>query len=659
MQTHVTVSLSLARETAWDEQSSPVLVFDLFPLVESGHLSLGVSAARGHALLRPARELALSLLTKWTAPFAERIGGSFAFTDVARELGTSLFVSAGMRAPRVPRAGLSFEISLNRAVVSVDALNIDAALSERAMGVSEHLRLMLDADDALANGDSERARDALLEVLARAPKHAEAASALASIDALYAHRWEAALLTLSDSFADQSVTQGAERMIAPTGTLAAELYLRKGDGEKAARAAGVAATHEPHPELAARALAMAASLDADSLMAPLWLDEMVSLAPDWTRGRLLRMAARLRRGDLAGALGDGQHAEAAVRGARRSFDMCVALGRMLSDAGHPKDAGAYFERALTFAPDDAHALGALGTTLLARGLRKRGLQLLRESVDRGERLLQDMALSRLALSRAIAEATGDLPTSVSVLRGVADSSTHAPEARAAEARLLASLGELASASMAWARFAHLAQSRVGEGHVGALREALRFERDMRKDSSAAKHLGRIGLSMVPADPEFLAALGGGQATASLNVAPAFMEASPPIGADTALTTEVLAKNELAPLSPFPEMNEGEATQRVEDLTVDLRRNPNDTTVVAELVHHLTRLGRAMDLLALLSARLEEAPPELRIGYLPDTIRVYLELAAHARSVDAGGFEAQLYESAAKMLDDELAHHKTR
>lgn len=638
---HVSVSLKLDKERAWDDTPSPVLAFDVYPLIEGGSLSLCVSNARGHALVKPARELALGLMSHWTAAYADRIGGSFAFDRLANELATELFVPAGMRAPRVPAAGLSFETSATSVSLLIDTRNIDTAPSEAAARVAEHLRLFVHADDALAVGDAERAREALLDVLARAPRHAEASATLATIDALYTHRWEAALSSLQDA-----------GPLARSGTLSAELYARRGERERAAREATLASNGEADGELAARALAMAVRHTPESMMAPMWLDEMVSLAPAWTRGRLLRMTERLRRGDTEGARGDAEHAEASVRGARRSFEMCRSLGRLWSDAGYLKEAGAYFERALMFAPEDAETLGALGESLLRRGLRKRGLQLLREAIDRGDRALVDVSPSRIALARGVAESSGDIPTAISIVRDVPDSSLHAPRARAAEARWLVSLSEYASASVSWARYAHLAVARGDASLATALYEAIDFERDIRRDVSSAKHLARAGLQLLPGDPTFLSALNGVAFTPlrDLPPAPAPREMSPP--PDTPPLAVSTATSAPSALVMYPDLDEAEASARVEDLTVDLRRNPNDRAVVDELVHHLTRLGRAMDLLALLSARLEEADAAQRRIYLPDTVRVYRQLAAHALSTESS-MEAELYESAAKMLEDEM------
>jgi len=67
-------------------------------------------------------------------------------------------------------------------------------------------------------------------------------------------------------------------------------------------------------------------------------------------------------------------------------------------------------------------------------------------------------------------------------------------------------------------------------------------------------------------------------------------------------------------------------------------------VVDELVTLLTRLGRSMDLLALLSARLEDAPPERRDALLPRHREVLATLEREARA-DGREAEADLFKMA--------------
>ena len=84
--------------------------------------------------------------------------------------------------------------------------------------------------------------------------------------------------------------------------------------------------------------------------------------------------------------------------------------------------------------------------------------------------------------------------------------------------------------------------------------------------------------------------------------------------------------------------------RVEALTRTLQGDPTNDTVVDELVARLTRLGRGLELLALLSARLEDAPAERRAELLPHHLGVLQRLEDEARA-DGREMEADLFKLA--------------
>jgi hypothetical protein len=93
-------------------------------------------------------------------------------------------------------------------------------------------------------------------------------------------------------------------------------------------------------------------------------------------------------------------------------------------------------------------------------------------------------------------------------------------------------------------------------------------------------------------------------------------------------------------TPSPEEDE----MRVEALTRTLQGDPSNDAVVDELTIRLTRLGRSMDLLALLSARLEDAPPGRREELLPRHRAVLERLEIEARAAGRDG-EADLFRMA--------------
>jgi hypothetical protein len=71
--------------------------------------------------------------------------------------------------------------------------------------------------------------------------------------------------------------------------------------------------------------------------------------------------------------------------------------------------------------------------------------------------------------------------------------------------------------------------------------------------------------------------------------------------------------------------------RIEGLTEKLRADPTRDEVVDELVDVLSKLGRGLELLALLSARLEDAPPERRATLVVHPRAVLEKLESEARA----------------------------
>ena len=104
--------------------------------------------------------------------------------------------------------------------------------------------------------------------------------------------------------------------------------------------------------------------------------------------------------------------------------------------------------------------------------------------------------------------------------------------------------------------------------------------------------------------------------------------------------ETLTAPASGPGAPTPEEDE----LRVEALTRTLQGDPTNDLVVDELAERLTRLGRSMELLALLSARLEDAPPERKQQLLPRHRAVLERLEHEARSAGRDG-EADLFRMA--------------
>ena len=95
--------------------------------------------------------------------------------------------------------------------------------------------------------------------------------------------------------------------------------------------------------------------------------------------------------------------------------------------------------------------------------------------------------------------------------------------------------------------------------------------------------------------------------------------------------------------PEPPIDEAAAEARIEELTARLRGDPKNAAVASELASLLEAVGRDLDLLSLLSARVDEASEDERPALAKERARVTARLAEKAR-VEGRISEAELYES---------------
>jgi tetratricopeptide (TPR) repeat protein len=160
---------------------------------------------------------------------------------------------------------------------------------------------------------------------------------------------------------------------------------------------------------------------------------------------------RVERGDLERALSDAEHLEAVESGARAKHDVCRKAARALLDAGHIRDAGRLFERALRYLPDDATATAGLARALVLAGGAKRALVLFERAVELGERIGHLDAEALIDLARVLAEHAKDLPQAIARLRQVSAASERVVEARYLEAVYRARLGDRVGAALGFGR----------------------------------------------------------------------------------------------------------------------------------------------------------------------------------------------------------------
>jgi thioredoxin-like negative regulator of GroEL len=297
-----------------------------------------------------------------------------------------------------------------------------------------------------------------------------------------------------------------------------------------------------------------------------------------------------------------------------------------SRAGLHAEAGVLFERALRYAPDAPDALAGLGRALVAEGRAPRGAALLARALERAEARGDRSDAIALSLAKALAEALRDLPAAIARARSIANDASEALEARALEGRWRAALGDLGGASLAYAKLRDLAATRAEGDREGvaatafaALVEAARFERVEREDLFAAQRHLACALRLRPNDAGALAAYREvGSAIAGRGAG-----ASEGVGENA---SESAGAGAGAGESELPE----DAEARVHELTQKLQGDPTRDDVADELARLLRGLGRSHELLALLSARLEDATPERRVKLVPATKAVLADLEREAR-----------------------------
>lgn len=609
------------------ERASAALAFEV-ALVANPELSLVVHAPRGVNVPAPATLLALRAMTALLGDSAERAGSRFVLARAAGRLARALLPDAGFRAPYGDDVALQGSGESDGVLFLAFARGADApGVPEVAALASEAALLAERGDDARASGDLARARHLDLSALERAPRHAEISRRLAELDAHAGGRAEAAIATLREI--DRPLYLGS---------LLGDLLAEAGDDAAAIAALLREGERDPSAPIAALAWARAASLAADPADALAWLDAAVARAPQLAELRWERATRRLLHGRIKDARADFQHLEALARGPRDRFEALRRAGDIHRARGLGADAALLYERALLYRPDDPEALAGLGAAIAAEGRAARGAALLARAIDLASASVppRGAAWMELELGRVLAERLGDLPAAVARLRAVPDEAPEAIAARGLEGRYRATLGDVTGASLAFARM----RERAGRepSALPWLEEAAGFE-ETRGDWTLAQ--AHLSAALAVSGPHATAELTARYRAVSEQVARAAGVRALPEEAPrhaAALVAESVERPRAEP--PTPEEDEA----RVEALTRMLQGDPTNDAVVDELTERLTRLGRSMELLALLSARLEDAPPERRAELLPRHREVLERLEHEARAAGRDG-EADLFRMA--------------
>lgn len=592
------------------------LAFEL-ALLANPELAVVVHTARGANLPAPATLLAMRAVSTLLGGAARREGSRFIVARAAERLARALLPEAGVRAPGGADVVLAGSGESDGVLFVAFARGAAApAVPQAATLANEAALLSRAADDARFAGDLERARHLDVAALERAPHHPQIARRIAEIDAHMGGRAEAALATLRA--ADRSA-------LGYVGSLLGDLLVEVGDVPGGIAALLREGERDPSSAIAALAYSRAAALSTDLADALTWLDAAVARAPMLTDLRWERASRRLTQGRLADARADFQELEAIATGARERYEVLRRAADIHRSRGLGADAAILYERALLYRPDDPEAIAGLGAAIAVEGRAARGATLLARAIEIASApgALLPTAWMQLELARVLGDLLGDRPAAVARLRAVPDDAHEAIEARGLEGRYRAALGDAAGASLAFARL----RERAGREAIAIpwLEEAARFEESRGELALAQAHLA-AALAIKPS---------------SIELEGRYRAVSERIGRAAGLRppTTVMAPP-AASTPPTPEEDEA----RIEALTRMLQADPTNDTVVDDLALRLTRLGRSMELLALLSARLEEAPPERRAELLPRHRQVLERLENESRAAGRDA-EADLFRMA--------------
>ena len=628
------------------------LAFDVILAPMDGDLRLLPERARGVGLGAPPQVLAMRALSAVVGAMGRAVGSAILLSGVAAQLARHVLPAAGARAPSA--ASVRWEppvAELGRFVIEAREGAPPPQLSDRIVRALELAELAGEADAAAYAGDLQSARDRYLAVLERAPRHPEVSQRLAWIDAVVGGRAEGALSTLIDALP-----------AVDTGALGGQLLAAVGDHDGARVALARGARAEPYGPLAALLWLALAQVDgegrdaadlAERLDA---LDHAVTRAPALDLARWARFELRLDLADVRGAKADIDHLEAAARGVdarhavfRRAAEAFLARGLLVESA-------TLFERALRYAPESVEAVLGLARSLRAAGRDRRALDLFARAVALAGRQGSTAPAAELELARALAEIAGDRPAAVARARAVPPGLPESFEARFLEGRWRAELGDLAGASLSFGRLrdaVDLAPDLDVDRRAALaamLVEAAAIEERERFDHHAAQRLLGLALRLRPRDraiaAEFrrVAALAA-PASRVVPKAPPTIELEPELEPEPpSIAPGSPRALDRAPAFEEPSYSADAAADDAlaQSLTDRLRGDPDDHATAMELAAVLERLGRDLDLLALLSARMDEGDDDARFEVAPLRRAVLLRLALTARRADRAS-EAELYE----------------
>lgn len=625
----LSVLVRQAAETSGE--SDRLLAFDVAHHLSGSSIELAPLRARSSDLTVPPTVQAARVLATVLGSLAARQGYRFTIRNIVRTICLNVLPEGGARVPRCDEVELEhgyqegdiFVVRAARDLVAIDPGDI---------GALEVSRLSSKGDHAAFGGHTDEAREHYLEALEHAPQHPELVRRVAEIDAAFAARTEGARAMLTTS----ALGNDAAGLL-----LAGQLSARSGDVGGALASFGRAADGEIIPSMIAYALGESARLTRDPFEAASQLARAVALAPASTSLRWQNFKLLLRTARLDEARREAEQLEALTRGPNARASLWRTVSMAFQAEGHLSSAREMLERALRYRPDDPSTLLDVGAALLDQS-DARALPLLRRASEVGTKDRGIMARIELLFARAMASLANDVPAALSRLRDAPSGTAHEPEIRIWEARFRHQVGDPQGATVAYAAMRDVILARATAAPREAadwLLEAARFERDVRGDLYAARQHLLVGARASKDDPaiaRLLQEVSGAVALASREAT--LSEAAlhpqtivPPV--DILPTVDVQAAVE-APRSLIASVtieDEDVAAARVEQLTEQLRADPTRDEVVLELAGLLRALARSHELLAVLLARVEDAPSDKRDGIVRGTCALLEELEAEAAS----------------------------
>jgi len=656
----------------WLGQPGSTLAVDLFPAVHGGivvglavpgaavawriawmprgaDVEMVVSDARGWGLPLSAYTVALhvteAVLGAWAT---ERQGSRWVLGSLAKRITREILPRAGARVADGSHVTWADLVATGSVwIASADTTAVAPMLTKQDIVAHEVAALTATADMAWVQGNLDAARAAYLHGLERAPRQREIVRRLAELDATQG-RPEAALSFLN------MVGAGDD-----TGCLRARLLRDVGDHEGAAHALEQSAEHEPYAPLAALCFAAAAELtdslgDRSRLLAAATTRSPASIELRWQRLRLC-----LDLGDILGAIAETEHLAAVTTGPAR-YETLTRAADTLAAERYWNEAIRAYEWALRLSPHGYTALRGLGLAFFGAGNAERAAYLLSQAVKLAAQLNLPAHDVVLELARVMGDGLGEPSTALARLRSIPAGVDQTAAARVLEGRYLAGLGDMTDASIAYGRFYETAYrsqpERLSPQTSEWLREAARFEGETRGDWATSKRYLGLALRLRPHDPllrqafdEALVHLCDRPINEDRRVVEPVEVPYVPVdrGEEEGRLVRGFFPLELDDLhehadNEIPTSLDGNAEARVEDLTARVRANPSDIDAVWQLAELLAQLQRDFELVALLSARLEDEQGLFRNELLSLQREALGRLAAQAHR-EGRASEAELYE----------------